>query len=84
VRAESVTFRPRMPIPVQMVATARPAVLVPMAGSFRRKTQVFQQIATEGRALPPFAKVSKRVLIKMQLLGSLSQTRSFGYLSLTG
>ena len=37
VRVKSVTFRPRMPTPVQTVATARPAVLVPMAGSFRKR-----------------------------------------------
>jgi hypothetical protein len=43
-----------------------------MAGSFRRKTQVFQQIAAEGRALPPFAKVSQRAL----------RPKVFGYLAL--
>ena len=36
-RAESVTFRPRMPIPVQTVAMARPVVPVSVVGSFRKE-----------------------------------------------
>ena len=39
-RAESVTFQPPMPTPVQTVAMARPAVPVPMVGSSRKETQV--------------------------------------------
>ena len=41
-RAESVTFRLRMPTPDQTVATAQPAVLVPMVGSSRKETQFIQ------------------------------------------
>jgi hypothetical protein len=52
VRAESVTFRPRMPTPVQTVAMAWPAVLVPMAGSFRN------EFGSESNALPVVLDVS--------------------------
>jgi hypothetical protein len=72
-RAESVIFRPRMPTPVQTVATARPAVLVPMVGSSRKETQVTQQMAAGSSASAlPHGECSKKALLAV-----LSQTRSF-------
>jgi len=42
VKAESAIFRPQMPTLTQMVATAQPEVLVPMASLFRKETQVMR------------------------------------------
>ena len=69
-RVESVTFRPRMPTPVQTVATARPAVLVSMVGSSRTRDAGH---STNGRRVERFRPSSTLVSersIRRQLLGS--------------